>query len=71
VVDTGAGMEPGLVERLCRPFVQGDPAADGLGLGLWIVSRHCAELDHQLEIASRPGRGSRFRVSLPTLAPKG
>jgi two-component system, OmpR family, phosphate regulon sensor histidine kinase PhoR len=71
VVDTGGGMDAALVARLCRPFVQGDPAADGLGLGLWIVSRHCAELGHALEIASAPGRGSRFRVKLPAVTANG
>jgi signal transduction histidine kinase len=65
VVDSGIGMDAALTRRIASPFVQGDPRADGLGLGLWIVRRHCRELGHALEIASRPGMGSRFRVKLP------
>ena len=39
-----------------------------MGLGLAIVRRLCALLDHPLALASDPGRGSRFSVTLPRIA---
>ena len=41
----------------------------GLGLGLAIVDRLCRLLDYPIELASAPGRGSRFAVSAPLAAP--
>jgi CheY-like chemotaxis protein len=38
---------------------------DGLGLGLAIVERLCALLDHPMTLTSTPDRGSRFSVSVP------
>ena len=37
-------------------------ASEGLGLGLAIVERACTRLGHLLELSSRPGTGSVFRV---------
>jgi signal transduction histidine kinase/CheY-like chemotaxis protein len=40
----------------------------GLGLGLAIVDRLCRLLDHPIELTSVVGRGSRFALSVPTVA---
>ncbi len=37
----------------------------GLGLGLSIVKRLCHLLDHEINVSSRPGKGSTFSVLLP------
>jgi signal transduction histidine kinase len=37
---------------------------DGFGLGLYIVSRLSAILGHPLALASKPGRGTVFRLML-------
>ncbi len=70
VVDTGIGIDAADRERIFDEFVQVGTAARhdagrGMGLGLAIVRRLCALLDHPVEVASRPGRGSRFSVTLP------
>jgi signal transduction histidine kinase/CheY-like chemotaxis protein len=39
--------------------------ARGIGLGLAIVDRLCRLLDHQVELSSRPDKGSRFTVLVP------
>ena len=39
----------------------------GMGLGLAIVRRFASLLGHEIDLDSRPGRGSRFRVLAPRL----
>lgn len=46
-------------------------ASEGMGLGLAIVERACARLDHKLELLSRPGQGSVFCVTVPLAAADG
>jgi signal transduction histidine kinase len=40
----------------------------GLGLGLAIVERLCALLQHPIGVDSTPGKGSRFHVTVPIVA---
>jgi signal transduction histidine kinase len=71
VVDSGIGIPAELRERVFDEFVQGSAAPGhpsagrGMGLGLAIVRRLAALLDHPIELASIPGRGSRFSVAAP------
>ena len=56
------------VERSALPTGRTDAAAyqqPGEGIGLSIVKRLCALLDATLEVDSRPGVGTRFRILLP------
>ncbi|MGA0539434.1 PAS-domain containing protein [Neotabrizicola sp. VNH66] len=71
VHDTGPGIAPEDQQKIFREFhrVQGTAsAAEGMGLGLAIVDRACALLDHPLTLRSTPGLGTMFAVDLP-LAP--
>ena len=74
VRDTGIGIAPTQVERIFDEFYQidnpGRERAQGLGIGLAIVRRLSTLLSHAVQIVSSPGRGSRFRVSLPVAAPQ-
>jgi two-component system CheB/CheR fusion protein len=80
VRDTGIGIEPGIVERLFRPFAQ-VPASigrgrGGLGLGLALVRGVVESHGGKVEIRSGGlGRGADFCVRLPvqggTLGPLG
>ncbi|MGQ0566643.1 MAG: PAS-domain containing protein [Gemmobacter sp.] len=67
VWDTGRGIPESEFENVFREFHRLDPGAggEGLGLGLAIVDRACALLDHPVQIRSRLGRGSVFRLSVP------
>jgi signal transduction histidine kinase len=69
VWDTGVGIAEDQQQRVFDEFVQiGNPERDrrkGLGLGLSIVKRLSALLQHPLELQSRAGRGSMFRLELP------
>ncbi|ADZ69434.1 PAS-domain containing protein [Polymorphum gilvum] len=66
VWDTGPGIAPDDQERIFEEFHRlGDAGGKpGMGLGLSIVQRACAQLGHALSLSSEVGRGSVFRVSL-------
>ncbi|MBL8556606.1 MAG: hybrid sensor histidine kinase/response regulator [Phenylobacterium sp.] len=72
VRDTGPGIPTDLHEAVFEEFYQvGNPDRDrakGLGLGLPIVKRLTAILDHPLEMESRVGEGTTFRVLAPRAA---
>jgi signal transduction histidine kinase/ActR/RegA family two-component response regulator len=67
VQDTGPGIAPSRQEEVFREFVRlpGAAGSEGLGLGLSIARRTAQLLGHRLELESRPGEGSIFRVRLP------
>ncbi|MDB5670711.1 MAG: hypothetical protein JWO25_1670 [Alphaproteobacteria bacterium] len=73
VWDTGIGIEEADRQRIFEEFIQlGNPERDrrkGLGLGLSIARRAAARIEGQIELASRPGIGSRFRLIQPRTAP--
>jgi signal transduction histidine kinase len=74
VIDTGVGIAPEHLEQIFDEFYQVDnPGRDrsqGLGIGLSIVRRLSRLLDHPLQLTSRLGAGSRFRLSLPMALPR-
>jgi two-component system, sensor histidine kinase len=73
VWDTGVGIPAEKLGLIFEEFYQIDnPERDrsrGLGMGLAIVRRLCNLLGHSLEVHSKPGRGSTFRVVVPTGTP--
>jgi signal transduction histidine kinase len=67
VWDTGLGIAPVHQREIFREFYKVPSHAgteDGFGLGLYIVARLAAILGHPLGLASRPGRGTVFRLML-------
>jgi len=72
VWDSGVGIPADQQRNVFGEFFQlGTPDGDrrgGLGLGLALVDRLCHLLDHPIELSSTPGRGSRFSVSVPSVA---
>ncbi|MDB5469461.1 MAG: histidine kinase [Caulobacter sp.] len=69
VRDTGPGIAPEALDRLFDRFAQADSTTTrrfgGSGLGLAICRDICNLMGGVLEVESRPGQGSTFRVGLP------
>jgi signal transduction histidine kinase len=72
VWDSGPGIPPEQQRKIFSEFYRLVDAAKtnqtGLGLGLAIVDRLCALLDHPIELNSTLGKGSRFGVTVPMAA---
>ncbi|HYH19940.1 MAG TPA: ATP-binding protein [Azospirillum sp.] len=69
VRDTGIGIPPDQMEKIFEEFHQlHNPERDkarGMGLGLSIVQRLSAILDHPVRVSSEPGMGSCFAFEVP------
>jgi signal transduction histidine kinase len=67
VTDNGEGISESQLPMVFEPFWRGDSArsSPGSGLGLSLAKRIVEHLGGQIEATSRPGRGSRFTVTVP------
>lgn len=67
VSDSGAGIEPQAQAQVFGRFVQAAPGRShgGFGLGLWMVREIAQAHGGSVELASSPGRGASFTVTLP------
>jgi signal transduction histidine kinase/CheY-like chemotaxis protein len=72
VWDSGAGIPPDQQRKVFTEFYRVPDRSNGeqggLGLGLAIVDRLCALLGHSVELASTPGKGSRFSLLVPLVS---
>jgi signal transduction histidine kinase/DNA-binding NarL/FixJ family response regulator len=68
VTDTGVGMDANQIDRLFKPFAQGDSSTTrrygGTGLGLTISRQLAKALGGDVHVESAPGQGSRFTVAI-------
>jgi PAS domain S-box-containing protein len=67
--DTGVGMSPETLRRAFNPFFTTKPVGQGTGLGLAICRGIVAALGGEIQVESERGRGSCFRVLLPSAKP--
>jgi signal transduction histidine kinase len=75
VADTGAGIAPEDLKHVFKRFWRGEKSRSrttgGAGIGLAIVHELVRAHDGRIDVESRPGVGSTFRVSLPVLETRG
>lgn len=71
VSDDGIGIGPEHLPRVFEPFYRADPARrkdEHLGLGLFLVQSHVQAMGGTIDLATTPGEGTTFTVTLPTVA---
>jgi signal transduction histidine kinase len=69
IADTGAGIPTAHLDRIFDPFFTTKPVGVGTGLGLSICHSIVTAFGGDLTVASDEGKGSTFRVTLPSAGP--
>lgn len=68
VQDTGGGIAPNELDRIFEPFFTTKRPGDGTGLGLPLCRNIARMLGGEIEVDSRLGQGSTFRLCVPAAA---
>ncbi len=68
--DNGSGIDPENIPRLFDPFFTTKPVGEGTGLGLSISHGIVTGHGGRIDVESRLGEGTCFRVLLPRVAPE-
>lgn len=70
ITDSGCGIPPEALPHLFDPFFTTKPIGRGTGLGLAISYGIVAKHHGRIDVSSRVGQGSTFRVVLPIRQPR-
>jgi signal transduction histidine kinase len=65
VQDTGTGIAPELCEQVFEPFFTTKTAGEGTGLGLAVSREVVTDHGGEIEVESKPGEGTTFRLAFP------
>ncbi len=68
--DTGSGIPPHILPHIFEPFFTTKEVGKGTGLGLAIAYGIVKAHGGWIDVESEVGRGTRFRLYLPSLAPQ-
>jgi len=71
VTDTGIGIPPDILPRVCEPFFTTKPLGKGSGLGLSMVYGFARQSGGHLRISSETGAGTTVELLLPRTTDEG
>jgi two-component system cell cycle sensor histidine kinase/response regulator CckA len=66
VSDTGCGIPDEIRDKIFDPFFTTKPETNGTGMGLFMVAKIVESYHGYIDITSKVGKGTRFRVLLPS-----
>jgi signal transduction histidine kinase len=69
IADTGKGIAPENLPRIFDPFFTTKPVGQGTGLGLSVSYSIVRKHHGSIEVESKPGSGTAFRIWLPVRQP--
>ena len=65
IEDNGIGMTPEFINNsLFKPF-ESTKGVSGMGVGVYQSREFIRSIDGDIEVTSKPGVGSRFKITLP------
>lgn len=70
VSDNGCGMDPETLKRIFDPLYTTKEGKSGTGLGLYVCHTLIEGLGGSIDVTSRPGVGSEFKIQLPMMPHK-
>jgi two-component system NtrC family sensor kinase len=65
IIDTGSGIPPEVLPKIFDPFFTTKAVGQGTGLGLSICYKIIAQHGGRIDVKSRQGLGTSFRIRLP------
>jgi signal transduction histidine kinase len=65
--DNGIGIQEEYVAKVFDMFFRADSSSQGSGLGLYIVKESVDKLKGKIDVHSKPGKGTTFIITLPSL----
>jgi len=69
--DTGCGIARENLARIFEPSFSSKPTEEGTGLGLFLCERIITQHGGSIIFKSKPGRGTKFKILLPSKEGKG
>lgn len=67
IKDNGCGMNDETRKKIFDPFFTTKPGGEGTGLGLYLCHNMIQSLGGHINVESKPGEGSTFRIVLPKI----